>query len=443
MLFHPAIHDTRTTVDSLWEVDRSGLVGVDAPALSGDVRTDVAIIGGGYCGLAAARALALRGIDVRVLEAGDIGWGASGRNGGFCSIGASFLGPGELRELYGEDETLAFFRVLIDAVRLVSDVARDEGIDLRPQGPGVWTFAHRPSRLKDLELQAEIGRRLGVASRVVTPEVFAREAFACTEQAGALFEPLGFGLHPLAYVLGLAQAAVRRGARLHARSRVTAWERSAGRHRLRTAGGTLEARRVIVATNGWMPEELVPDLAGRVMPILSNITTTAALDTDTLARAQFATELPAANTRSHLSYLRLLPGRQLLFGGRGDTTGRPGGLAAMQRLLDRRRGALFPALAAVPTTHSWRGLIAATRRLTPAVGLLPSDPSVGYAFGCHGNCVAFMSWAGDALGRMLAGEDFALPAPLRGLPDRFPLPALRLWYLRLMLLRAHVEDALD
>jgi glycine/D-amino acid oxidase-like deaminating enzyme len=151
--------------------------------------------------------------------------------------------------------------------------------------------------------------------------------------------------------------------------------------------------------------------------------------------------LPAANTRAHLSYLRMLPDQRLLFGGRGDTTGRPSGAVAMQRLLERRRARLFPAMAGVPTSHSWRGFISATRRLTPAVGTLPSDPSVGYAFGCHGNGVAFMTWAGRALADIMAGEKADLPVPVQGLPPRFPLPTLRLWGLRLMLARAKVEDA--
>lgn len=443
VLFHPAIHDASATVDSFWESERPGLETVDAAPLARDETTDVAIIGAGYCGLAAARVLAMRGVATRVLEAGAIGWGASGRNGGFCSLGASFLGPLEQRGIFGAQETLAFYRILADSVRLVSTIAGEEDIDLRAQGPGVWTFAHRPSRLRELEAQALIGQQLGIASRIVTPAAFAQEAFACTEQAGGLFEPLGFGLHPLAYCLGLARAAQRRGAQLHAHSRVTAWQREAGLHRLRTQGGVLTARRVIVATNGWLPEDLVPELAGRVLPIMSNITTTVPLSDALLAAQQMKTKAPAANTRAHLAYLRLLPGRQLLFGGRGDTTGRPAGLGAMQRLLEKRRSALFPALTGVETSHSWRGLIAATRRLTPALGTLPSDPSIAYAFGCHGNGVAFMTWAGDALGRMLSGERLALPAQLSGLPERFPIPALRLWYLRLMLLRALVEDQLD
>jgi glycine/D-amino acid oxidase-like deaminating enzyme len=442
-LYHPCVSDTTRLVDSYWEADRPLLEQPATTSLTGNEATDVAIIGGGYCGLAAALYLALRGFDVRVLEAGAIGWGASGRNGGFCSIGASFLGPVELLNIYGEAQTMDFYRVLIEAVQGVADLAREECIAFGAEAPGVWTFAHRASRLPDLEAQALIGRRLGVASRVVSADEFERTAFRCSEQFGALFEPVGFGLQPLAYCLGLASAAVRRGAHVHEHARVIAWERAQGFHRLRTESGSLRARRVIVAANGWLPEHLVPELSGRVLPIMSNITTTETISDGQIAAQGYFTPFPAANTRAHLSYIRMLPGQRLLFGGRGDTSGRPSGLRAMQRLLERRRGQIFPAFAGARTSHSWRGLIAATRRGTPAIGLLPDDPSIGYAFGCHGNGVAFMTWAGRTLGRMMAGETVDLPAPLVGLPERFPAPSFRLWYLRMMLLRAQIEDKAD
>lgn len=212
-------------------------------------------------------------------------------------------------------------------------------------------------------------------------------------------------------------------------------------HRLSTATGSLRARRVIVAGNGYLPEELSPELAGRTMPILSNIIVTRPLSADELAAQGWRTASPASNTRAHLSYFRLLPGNRLLFGGRGDTTGRPTDGVAMQARLTRRLRTLFPAWRDVGITHSWRGFIAATARLTPALGELPDDPSVSFAFGCHGNGIAFMTWAGKTLAKRLAGEGRALPAPLNGLPPRFPLPDTRTWQLRAMIAAAYVQDA--
>lgn len=439
-LYDRTMDDSSRPVDSYWEAARHNLPAPRAQPLSRTETCDVAIIGGGYCGLSAAYHLAARGADVRVLEAGDIGWGASGRNGGFCSIGASFLDAAALVSMHGRDETERFYRALVESVRLVEALAGEEGFNIGRQGDGVWTFAHKPSRVADLQLQAEMLGRVGVRAEVLGAEAFRERAFDCAEQSGALFEHVGFGLHPLAFCLGLARAAERKGAVLHPHSRVIRRGKQDGLHILRTAAGEIRARKVVVATNGWMPEDLFPELAGRVLPIMSNIIVTEALQPSVLAEQSWRTDAPASNTRNHLSYLRMLPENRLLFGGRGDTTGRPSGLARMRRLLERRRDRLFPSLAASPVSHAWRGFIAATRRLTPAVGTLPSDPSVGFAFGCHGNGVAFMTWAGRALALLMSGEDAGLPSVVRGLPEKFPLPALRVWGLRAMLVRAHVED---
>lgn len=440
-LFDESQYDWSRPVESYWETQRASHPAVDAPQLLNDEVAEVAIIGGGYCGLSAAYHLARDGVDVRVLEAGPIGWGASGRNGGFCSIGGTWLGPAELTGTYGEAETLEFYRALVDAVRLVEQVAREESIDLGRQGDGVWTFAHKPGRMRELEAHAAVLARIGVPSRVVSASAFEAEAFSCAERFGALHESIGFGLDPLAYCLGLGRAAVRHGAKVHSHSCVTATAREGKTHRLVTASGSLRAKSVVIAANGWLPEELFPELAGRALPLLSNIVTTRPLSEGELQKQNWQTQAPASNTRAHLAYLRLLPGNRLLFGGRGDTTGKPSGGIAMRRLLERRMGELFPGLRGVETTHSWRGFIAATTRLTPAIGELPSDPSVSFAFGCHGNGVAFMTWAGRELARRITDTERTLPAPFHGLPPRFPLRSLRLWQLRAMLARAYFEDA--
>lgn len=438
-LFHPALYDWSKPVASYWQ-DSVGTPPT-YPRLEGDHTSEVAIIGGGYCGLSAAYHLAKLGVEATVLEAGPIGWGASGRNGGFCCITSSWLGPKELADIYGEDEMLSFYRTQIDGTRLVDRIASEESIDIERQGDGVWIFAHKQSRVSELADHAAVLNRIGVKTRSLSADQFENEMFACSEQFGAHYEAVGFGLNPLRYCIGLASAAAKNGARIFAHSHVDGWRREGAEHVLTTPTGALRARRVIIAANGWMPEELVPELYGRVVSVISNIITTRPLTEDELARQKWKAQAPASNTRNLLAYLRLLPDKRLLFGGRGDTTGSLAGAAAMRGALTRSMGRLFPAFRDVEITHNWRGFIAATMRLTPAVGELPNDKGVSYAFGCHGNGVAFMTWAGRALAERIATNSDALPAPVRKLPPRFPIPKLRLWGLRAMLVRGWAEDA--
>ena len=276
------------------------------------------------------------------------------------------------------------------------------------------------------------------------PEAFREVGHDSTENFGALLIRSGFGLHPLKYARGLAEAAARRGAKLHPLSPVREWSKDGETHLLETAGGRLRARRVLLATNGFTPEGLNPAFDARTLPVISNILTTRPLSEAELAAQSWRTENPLSNTRTLLFYYRLLPDRRLLFGARGDSTGSPEAAERMQAWLTRRFGEVFPAWQDVEISHFWRGFICVTRNLTPAVGCLDEDPSVYYGFGYHGNGVNAAPWTGRALARLIAGSNSGendLPAVFRGPAPRFPLPALRLWMLRAAnLYYHHVKD---
>lgn len=419
---------------SYWEATAGGVT-VEAPALDRDDACDVAIIGGGYTGLTAAYRLAGEyGLDVRVLEAGHIGWGASGRNGGFCCMGGTGLHRGGIVRRFGADAARDYYRAQVDGVELVRGLAADEGIDIQSAGEAELEVAHSRGAFDGLRRDYDLVTRvLGLEAELIGPGEFRERYFDSPEQFGALRSGPAFGLHPLRYCTGLAGAAVRRGAVLHAHSEVRAWQADdAGLHRLSTAGGTLRARQVIFATNAFMPEDLRPEFRARILPVVSAIVVTRPLTADELAAQAWRSVDPTINSRRVLNYFRILPDGRLLFGGRGNTRGDEEGefrtydglVATLQRM--------WPAWQDVTVEYRWHGLICFTRSLRPALGQLEDDKGVFHAFGYHGNGVNNATWAGWKLAEWIgSGRKPALPAVVDALGRRFPFAGQRLKYLRM------------
>jgi len=445
-LFHTSIYDHDHPVPSYWEATGPAPDPENRP-LKGDEVCDVAVIGGGYTGLSTALHLARDyDVDVRVLEAGHIGWGASGRNGGFCCLPAAKMSAEEMIRRYGLEETKRFFAAQVEGMELVRTLGQDEGIDFDIAGDGNLEVAHHPSRYEGL---VNWGKTLtglfGIPTKVYSRDEFKEIGHDSTEQHGALHMAAGFGLHPLKFAAGLGRAARRHGAKLHPHSFVRDWSKSAdGRHVLSTVGGKVTAKHVVLAANGFTRDGLHSQFDSRVLPALSNIITTRPLTAAELAAQSWHTANPICNTRNLLFYYRLLPDRSFLFGARGDTTGKPQDGEAMKTWMVRRLGEVFPAWRDVGISHFWRGLVCVTQKRTPSLGRLEDDPTVLYGYGYHANGVNTAPWAGRALAQMIAGRrnsDDSLPRIMAGQPSRFPFAALRLWYLRAAYLYYRFQDA--
>ena len=418
---------------SYWEATATD-VQVQAPPLAGDESCDVAIIGGGYMGLSAALHLARDyDIDVRVLEAGHIGWGASGRNGGFCSLGGVGVERKKLVRMVGLDKVRDYFRSQVEGVELVREIGSSEGIDYKANGSAELEVAHLPKAFELLrEDHALLSRELGIAATLFSADECRERFFDSTEQYGALQIEPTFGLHPLRYCRGLANAASRRGAIVHERSEALSWTKADdGLHRISTAGGTLRARRVLYATNAFMPEDLRPEFYARTLPVISAIVVTRPLSADEKAAYGWATDHPAINSRRILNYFRMLPDGRFMFGGRGHSTGHPAGEAETYRRLEAMLKKIWPAWSNVEIDYRWHGLICVTGTMAPSLGRLDDDSSIYFGYGYHGNGVNTATWSGKQLADWMAsGKEPRLPQIIRGLSGRFPLAPLRLTYLR-------------
>ena len=445
-LYHPSAFDTANPVPSHWNATAPRLA-TPCPPLEGEDRCEVAVIGGGFTGLWAAYRLATEyGQEVTLLDAAEPGWGASGRNGGFCCMGSSKLGHGALIRRYGEEAAKDFLRTQAEAVEAVRDFLDSQGEDADRHSEGEITLAHKPNRVQELREEARfLQERMQIPARFLEREELRQMGVAGPEFHGGLHVGVGFALHPLKYARCLAQAAANAGVRLRGSSAVTAWHRSDdGRHALVTDRGRLLADKVILATNGYLREDLPAWIAGRALPALSSILVTRPLSEDEQASQGWTSDIMAADSRQLLHYFRKLPDGRFLFGGRGGIDASPQGAEAMQRRLRRAFERMFPAWRGVETESFWRGLVCLTYDLVPYVG--PIGGPIGgierawTALAYHGNGVAMSGHAGRALADLSMGAGADIPAAMRGPLRPFPLPALRKLYLRAAYLGFEVQD---
>ena len=222
---------------------------------------------------------------------------------------------------------------------------------------------------------------------------------------------------------------------MYPHSEVIEWTNDGASHILTTTGGTLRARYVVLATNGFTPEHLSPAFQGRTLPIISAIVVTRPLSDDELAAHAWQTQSPAITSYDLLNYFRLLPDKRFMWGGRGSSNGDAAGARRNYAALIARMHEVFPEWRDIEIDYRWHGFVCLTRRLTPAIGRLDDDPSVFFGFGYHGNGVNTATWTGQKISDWIGGSRIGdrrspdtLPAAVRGLSGRLPLSGLRLFY---------------
>ncbi|HEY4942436.1 MAG TPA: FAD-binding oxidoreductase [Rhizomicrobium sp.] len=385
----------------------------DAPALprlGGDVRADICVIGGGYTGLSAALHAARAGAKVVLLEAQEIGFAASGRNGGQIHPGhrkeqsalEAWLGTAHARDLW---------RLSEEARALVFELAAD-GCDLKR---GLVIAAHNAQAARNLADDAEYLARYYAYGELRMLDASETALALGTSAYGAARLDAGGGhLHPLKFARRLAAEAVAAGATLFEHSPALAIEESAI---VRCALGTVTADHVILACDAFSGA-LAPGLAPYIAHVESFIVATAPLG-EALNRAVLPSDAAVADTRHVLDYYRKGADGRLLFAGRESYWTPPDDIAALVR---PRMARVFPALADIAIDYAWRGTVGITRTRMPHFGRL--SPRVLFGHGYSGHGVALSVLGGKALAEAALGDSARFDILARMPPRKFPGGAL-------------------
>lgn len=371
--------------------------GARYPALAGRSEAATVIVGGGFAGLNTALGLAERGHrDVVLLEAHEVGHGASGRNGGFVFGGFS-LGEASLLEHLGPERARRLYQGTVDAVERIRRRIGQYGIDCQATDAGVlWVNWFRdPEVLR--RRQRLLAEHYGVQWEWV-PRGQLREQVRSERYGDALFERNALHFNPLAYARGLAAAATEQGVRVHEDSPVVGLERDGAGWRVRTTQGEVRAEKVVLACGGYLAG-LHRRVDASVLPIATYVMVTEPLG----ARMDEVLRTRAAiyDSRFAFDYYRPTPDGRLLWGGRISVRDRSP--AEVERLLRADLARVFPQLAGVRIEHAWSGLMSYARHEMPQIGEVEPGLWLGQAFGGHG--VAPTTFAGELLASAITEGD--------------------------------------
>ncbi|HEX9064288.1 MAG TPA: FAD-binding oxidoreductase [Streptosporangiaceae bacterium] len=381
------------------------------PALETDVQADVAIVGAGLTGMWTAYYLnkADPSLNVVLCEREIAGFGASGRNGGWCSA----LFPASLTKLErmaGRESAIAMYRAMQQTVDEVGKVSAEEGIDCHWAKGGTIQFVRSPVQMQRAKEEVHEARVFGFdeSDLRLLPAEEAREYGQATNLLGGVFTPHCASIHPARLARGLAEVLRSRGVTIYEKTPVLTLEPG----RLVTPRGTVTARHVIRATEGYTPQ--LPGNERAVVPVYSLVVATAPLPDDVIEQVGLAGRPTFSDLRHLIIYGQRTADNRLVFGGRGapyhfgsavdprfDRV--PGVFSALRSTL----GELFQILEDVTVTHTWGGPIGIARDWCASVGLDPAT-GVGWAGGYVGDGLSTTNLAGRTLADLITGNDSEL-----------------------------------
>ncbi|WNZ80943.1 FAD-binding oxidoreductase [Pseudomonas sp. P105] len=367
-------------------------------------RVDVVVVGGGFTGLSAARALALKGASVAVLEAGRVVGEASGRNGGHCNTGVA-QDYAALSASLGADRARSYYRAYESAVQTVVTLVEQESIACDLRRSGKLKLAAKPLHYEGLARTCELIRREVDADVELLSAAQIRAEVDSAEFHGGLLQRNGVQMHVGRFGVGLAEAAARHGALIYQQTTVQGWKASAGGYRVDTNRGSLQAGQVLMATGAcqhgglsWYRRRIVP--VGSFI-IATEVLSEALLDRLLPERRSYVTSRMIGN------YFRVTPDNRLLFGGRARFAMSGGNSDAKSgKVLQAAMVQMFPQLAQVKVDYCWGGLVDMTSDRLPRAG---QHGGVYHSMGYSGHGVQMSVHMGQVMAEVMDGKVEANP----------------------------------
>ena len=416
--------------ESLWSETASA--GASYAPLSEDAEVDVTVIGAGFTGLRAALHLAEAGSRVVVLDAGDVAFGASGRNGGQVNPMLPFNTPKQLKKLLGGTYFERLTETALNSADELFDLIKTYQIDCQARQNGRLRVCHSPRALAQAKEGVAAWNSFGAGMEVVEGEDVARLSGSRAYRSGVV-TPKGGAVQPMSLAQGLAKAASQRGVGIHGKSAVRSLRQDGGKWVATSAGGAVTSDWVIVATNGYT-DSLIPQLAQSILPL-----TPIQMATDPLPPDIIGSVLPGGHTvsdsRRVIMYARREPDDRMVYGSLGKVTddGKSSGFDWLIKDVNR----VFPQLKNVDWKFRWGGRVALTDDHLPHLHEPQKGVLVG--LGYNGRGVAMSHVMGRVMAeRVLGAASESLPfptSPIRAYPYRSVTLAglgTAVWLMRLM-----------
>jgi glycine/D-amino acid oxidase-like deaminating enzyme len=385
------------------------------PALTNSCEVDVAILGGGYSGLWTAYYLLQANPDLRmaILEREIIGFGASGRNGGWCSSRFPVT-PSMLEKRYGATAARELLLALYATVDEVGRVCAEEGIEASFRKGGILSLARGTHQLPLIQASFAVYQRLALAEhcRLLNAEQTC-DRIRVTKVHGSLFSPESASVHPGRLVRGLARAVERRGGRIFEQTPVTDFRPGV----LITPGGEVRAQRAILLAGEAYLSRL-SKLHRAILPMYSLITVTEPLSAEQWAKIGWQNYESIASNRYTVDYLTRTDDGRILFGSRGAPYVFGSKITDSQDRHEPTHSMLhqfvvdwFPALSGIRCTHDWGGPVGMPRDWMPSV-VFNAETKVAKIYGYTGQGVA----TSNLFGRLMAGLITGQKSGLENLP---------------------------